>query len=140
MRWLSQLRNEVGTHPTKETLSKILSNTPVLGAAADAETARALISILGGELQTVPNTQGGRLREPLGSWNKFVHHRGYEGSFVEFSEPGEAPRLMEVRFSPEVPGGKGSLPRGWEYASTESSNNLRSRRLGDTVRLWGGGR
>ena len=67
VRWLSQLCNETGIHPTKEALSKMLANTSELHAAADAGTARALTSILGGELQTDPKTQGGKLREPLGS-------------------------------------------------------------------------
>ena len=53
----SQLCNEAGTHPTKETPSRMLSNTSVLHAAVDAETARALNSILRGELQTDPKTQ-----------------------------------------------------------------------------------
>ena len=87
-----------------------------------AETARALTSILGGELQTDPKTQGSQLKTPLGSWNKLVHHRRCQGTFVEFSEPGEEPRLMEVRLSQEDPDGEGSLLRGWEYAPTESSD------------------
>ena len=102
VRWLSQLCNEAGTHPTQETLSRMLANTSVLHATADTETARALTTILGGKLQTDPKTQGGKLREPLGSWNTLVHHRGYEGSFVELSEPGKPPRLIEV-CSPQEP-------------------------------------
>ena len=108
-RWPNQLCNEADTHPTKETLSRMLSNTSVFHAAASAETTRAFTSILRGELQTDPKTQGSQLKEPLGSWNKFAHHQDYEGSFVEFSEPREEPRLMEVRSSQEDPDGKGSL-------------------------------
>ena len=108
----------------------MFSNTSVLHAAADAASARAPTLILGGGLQTDPKTQEGKLREPLGSCNNFVHHRGYEGSFIEFSKPGKAPRLMEVCSSQEDPGGEGSLFRGWEYAPTESSNNRMSPRLG----------
>ena len=118
-------------------IRRFFSNTSVLHAAADAGTARAPTSILGGELQTDPKTQGGKLRNPLGSWNKLVHHRGYEGSFIEFSGPVEEPILMEVCSPQEDPDGKGSLLRGWEYAPTESSNNRRSPRLGATGRLWG---
>ena len=121
VRWLSQLCNEADTHPTKETLSRMLFNTSVLHAAAGAETTRALTSILRGELQTDPKTQGSQLKEPPGSWNKFAHHRGYEGSFVEFSGPEEAPRLMEVCPSQEDSDGEGFLLCGWEYAPNESS-------------------
>ena len=90
----------------------MLSNTSVLHAAAGAETARALISIMGEKLQTDPKTQGIRLRKPLGPWNASVHHRWYEGSFVEISEPGKGPILIEVSFSLEIPGVNASLLRG----------------------------
>ena len=116
----------------------MLSNTPGLHAAADAEVARAPTSIMGGELQTDPKRQGSKLRKVLGPWNKLAHHRGYKGSFIELSKPGEKPILMEVCSSQEDPDGGGSMLRGWEYAPTESSNNRRSPRLGDTRRLWGG--
>ena len=131
----SRLSNEAGTHPTKETLNHMLSNTSVPHAAAGAETARALNLIMRGQLQTDPRTQGSQHKIPLGSWNKFTHHRGYEGSFVEFSKPGEEPRLIEVCSPQEDPDSKGSLLRGWEYTPTESSKTRRSLRFGATEKL-----
>ena len=136
VRWTNQLRNEVGTHPTKETHNRMISNTSVLHAAAGAETARALNSILRRELQTDPNTQGGQLKIPLDSWNKFAHHRGYEGSFVEFLEPGEEPILIEVSSYQEDPDSRGSMLRGWEYTPSKSSKARRGPGLGATDKLW----
>ena len=56
VRWLSQLCNEAGTHPTQEALGRMLSNTSLLHITANTETARALTVVLGGELQTDPKT------------------------------------------------------------------------------------
>ena len=39
VRWLSQLCDEAGTHPKKEALRHMLSNTSITHAAAGAETA-----------------------------------------------------------------------------------------------------
>ena len=114
----------------------MLSNTSVLHAAADAETARALTSILAEKLQTDPKTQRGRLRKPLDPWNASAHHRGYEGSFVETLEPGKEPRLIEVSFPLEIPDDKSPLLRGWEYTPTGGSNKQVIPRLGNTGKLW----
>ena len=114
VRWLSQLSDEAGTHLRKETLSRMTSNTSALHAAAGHDTTRALSMILEGHVQTDPKTQGSKLNKPLGPWNELVHHRGSEWSFVEFSEPGEEPRLIEVCSSQEDPDSRGSLIRGWE--------------------------
>ena len=125
------------THPTQETHNRMLSNTSMIHVTADAETARALTAILGGELQTDSKPQKDKLRDPLGPCNTLVHHRGYEGSFVELSEPGKAPRLIEVCSSQEAPGGNVSLIRGWESTPAGSSSNRTSPRLKSTGKLWG---
>ena len=96
MRWLSQLCDEADTHLRTETLSRLTSSTSVPHAADGTETARVLDCILSEIIQTDPNTQGSKLKRPLGSWNELVHHRGYAGPFVEFAEPGKEPRLIDV--------------------------------------------
>ena len=75
------------------------SNTSIPHAAVGAETAIALSSILGELLQADPRTQGSKIKTLPGLWNAKSHDRGYEGAFVEFSEPGQEPRLIEVNSS-----------------------------------------
>ena len=79
------------------------SNTSVFHADVGAYATRAPNSILTGELQTDPTTQGSQLKTPLGSWNKFAHHRGYEGSFVELSEHGKQAEIDRSVLIPRGP-------------------------------------
>ena len=134
--WLSQLCNEAGTHLRTEPLSRMTSNTSVPHTAAGAQTARVLDCILSSLTQTDPSTQGGRLTDPLGPWHEPAHHRGYPGSFINFSGPGDDPRLIEVCSTREGTGG-GSTLHGWEYTPTQPSAARRSDRRGTTGKEWG---
>ena len=136
VRWLSQLRGETGAHPKRETISRMLSGTSILHAATGAETTIVPSSVMGGLLQADPKTQGSNLKTPLGPWHEMSHDCGYEGSFVEFSEPGEEQMLIEVCSSQADCESGGSLLRGWEYMPTECLGAWRSLRIGSTGKRW----
>ena len=114
VRWLSQLRDEAGTHLRTETLSRLTSNTSVPHSADDTEAARVLVCIH--TQRGYPNkpqyTRGQAQKAPW-SWTELGHHRGYAGSFVEFTEPEKEPRLIEVS-SVQDRGGLGRFVlHGW---------------------------
>ena len=114
VRWLSLLCDEAGTHLKTETLSRLTSNTSILNAVDGTETAETLYDILSDVTQIDPSSQGSKLKNPLGRWNELVHHRGYAGSSVEFTEPGKEPRLIEVSFTRDCGGLDGSVLQGLE--------------------------
>ena len=66
VRWLSQLRDEDGTHLRTETLSRLTSKTSVLNTADGMETAKILYDILSEVTQTDPSSQGSKLKTPSG--------------------------------------------------------------------------
>ena len=136
VKWLSQLCDEAGAHLRAGTLNRLTWNTTVLQAADGVETARMLDCILGEITQTGPQTQGSKLKELLGPWNKLTHHSGHAGSFVNFSEPGEDPGLIDVCSSQSGGSGK-SVLHGWEFRSSLATDARRSERKGATWKMWG---
>ena len=137
VRWLSQLCDEAGTHLRTETLNRLTSNTSVPNAANGHASAKIMSAILSELTQTDPSSQGSRLKKPLGRWNELVHHRGYVGSFVEFTEPGTEPRLVEVSSTRDHGGSGGSIILGWEFTPTNPPALRRSARRGSTGKKWG---
>ena len=64
------------------------------------------------------------------------HNRGYDGTFVEFSEPGKGPRLIDVCSSQAYCEHGEPLLKGWEVLPTESPDIRRSPGLGVTGKKW----
>ena len=137
MRWLSQLCDETGTHLRTETLNRLTSNTSVPNATGGSASAKILHDIFSELTQTNPSSQGSRLQKPLGWWNELVNHRGYVGSFVEFTEPGAEPRLIEASSTRDHEGSGGSIIQGWEFKPTNPPALRRSARRGSTGGKWG---
>ena len=71
---------------------------------------------------------GGRLKKAIGPWNELVHHSGYAGTLVEFTEPGKEPRLIEVSPTQNCGELAGSVLQGWEFQPTSPPNLRRGAR------------
>ena len=119
---MAQLSVQRGGHPPykRDTQPNALQHLGAPRCCGRGDRQSANLDIERGTPNRPQDTRS-QLKEQLGSRNKFAHHRGYEGSFVEFSGPEEAPRLMEVCPSQEDSDGEGFLLCGWEYAPNESS-------------------
>ena len=138
VKWLCQLCDESGTHLRAEPLNRMTSNTSLPHSPDGTQTAWVPACILSETTQADPQTQGSRPKKPLGPWNKLAHHRGYTGSFVNFSGSGDNPRLIEVSISQN--GGDGeSVLYGWEYTLSLAPNTRKSEfeRRGTAGKKWG---
>ena len=120
MHWLSQLCSEEGTHLRGEVYDRLISNTSRPHKEEGGTMPSVLCWILSEIVSAGTKTHGHKLKEPLGPWHRRVHHREYEGSFVEATMPGMPKRLIEVVSTQAGDNPSQAIVRGWEYPPKES--------------------
>ena len=127
------------TSHERDTQSHALQHigTPRCGGSGDRNCTQLDTARVSSFKRTPRHRGGGKLKAPLDPWNVKSHDREYEGSFVEFLEPGQEPRLIEVSSSQADYETGGSLLHWWAYVSTKGIGVKRILTTGSIGKRWG---